>query len=199
MARPIEFEYEDVLDRALQLFWSNGFKRTSMKTLVNKLRINRASVYNTFGSKEELFRIALDRYAQTQLPSLLEPLREPNKSSPAQLYSFFCAMIKLGGKDNAFRGCFVINSLNELANVEPELSVFCLNTLGALKGELQRVVSRGQQLGELRADVDSKVLTTHFLSMASGLLAMAKAKTPTSHLKEAAKAGLRMIVAKKEI
>jgi TetR/AcrR family transcriptional repressor of nem operon len=199
MARPIEFKYEEVLDRALQLFWTNGFKRTSIETLVNKLKINRASVYNTFGSKEQLFQTALDRYAQTQLPRLLDALTESNKSSPAQLYSFFCTMIKLGGKDNDYRGCFVINSLNELSNVEPELSAFCLNTLGALERELSRVVTRGQQMGELRDDIDSKVLTTHLLSTASGLMAMAKAKTSTNHLKEAAKTGLQLIVAKEEI
>jgi TetR/AcrR family transcriptional repressor of nem operon len=193
VARPREFEYNEVLDRALQVFWSFGYKRTSMEKMVSKLKVNRASMYNTYGCKERLFHSALERYVKTQLPSIIHRLRAPNKSAEAQLYSCFCAMIKLGGKDNAYRGCFVINSLNELSLSEPELSNFCANALNVLTGEMHQVVIRGQHQGEFRSDVDSKVLTTHLLSTVCGLMALAKIKIPMSHLKATVKTGLRFI------
>jgi TetR/AcrR family transcriptional repressor of nem operon len=196
VARPREFEYDEVLDRALQIFWSNGFKHTSMDILVGKLRINRASVYNTFGNKKRFFRTALEHYSETQLPYLLEPLRDAETSAQTQVYGLFCKMIELGGKGNSYRGCFVINSLNELSHIDAELAAICANTVNALKRELLKVVARGQRLGEFRNDVDSKVLTTHLLSTASGLMAMAKSKAQTAHLKNASKMALRLIAIK---
>jgi TetR/AcrR family transcriptional regulator, transcriptional repressor for nem operon len=196
VARPREFKYDKVLDQALQIFWSNGFKRTSMDVLVGKLKINRASVYNTFGNKERLFRTALERYSQTQLPYLLEPLRGSGKSAADQIYSFFCRMIELGGRGNEYRGCFAINSLNEVAHVDPELASVCTDILGTLEGELLKVVTRGRHMGEFRDDVDDKVLTTQLLSTASGLMAMAKSKAPIAHLKDASKMSLRLIATK---
>ena len=62
MPRPKSFDVDEVLDRAVDLFWVNGFAATSMADLVNHLGINRGSLYSTFGSKQELYERALERY-----------------------------------------------------------------------------------------------------------------------------------------
>ena len=55
MARSKQFNTEEVLEKAIRLFWKQGFHATSMEDLVSTLGINRASMYNTFGSKQVLF------------------------------------------------------------------------------------------------------------------------------------------------
>lgn len=66
MARPKEFDVDQVLDRATELFWTKGYEETSMRELEEGLGVGRQSLYSTFGDKHELFLAALDRYAAQQ-------------------------------------------------------------------------------------------------------------------------------------
>jgi len=60
--RPRAFDPDVALDRALELFWRQGYEGTSLSDLTAAMGINKPSVYGTFGSKEQLFAKALDRY-----------------------------------------------------------------------------------------------------------------------------------------
>src|SRR5713226_3449463 len=62
--RPRAFDRNKALDRALGLFWSQGFEGTSVTELTEALAINRPSLYAAFGTKEELFNEALDLYVR---------------------------------------------------------------------------------------------------------------------------------------
>ena len=62
--RPREFDVDEALDRALQVFWRKGYEGASLPDLTEAMGINRPSLYAAFGNKEELFRKALDRYAE---------------------------------------------------------------------------------------------------------------------------------------
>jgi AcrR family transcriptional regulator len=62
MGRPREFDIDDALDRALQVFWRKGYEGASMNDLTESMGITRPSLYAAFGNKETLFRKAFDRY-----------------------------------------------------------------------------------------------------------------------------------------
>jgi AcrR family transcriptional regulator len=61
--RPREFDTDQALDRALEIFWRKGYEGASLAELTEAMGINRPSLYAAFGNKEALFRRALDRYA----------------------------------------------------------------------------------------------------------------------------------------
>src|SRR6202046_1234427 len=63
--RPREFDRDQALERAMRLFWSRGYDAISMADLRAELGITQASLYAAFGSKEQLFRDAVDLYRQT--------------------------------------------------------------------------------------------------------------------------------------
>jgi AcrR family transcriptional regulator len=62
--RPREFDTDEALDKALHVFWRKGYEGTSLSDLTDAMGISRPSLYAAFGNKEELFRRALDRYAE---------------------------------------------------------------------------------------------------------------------------------------
>jgi AcrR family transcriptional regulator len=64
MGRPREFDVDKALDKALNVFWRNGYEGASIADLTGAMGINPPSLYAAFGNKEGLFRKALDRYVQ---------------------------------------------------------------------------------------------------------------------------------------
>src|SRR5580658_8616083 len=85
LGRPRAFDTDLALDQAMQLFWRKGFLGTSLSDLTEAMGINRPSLYAAFGNKEELFRRALDRYAETGPGAVhREALSEPTAKLVAE-------------------------------------------------------------------------------------------------------------------
>ena len=62
LGRPRGFDVDEALERAMVVFWAQGYEGASLADLTNAMGINRTSMYAAFGNKEELFRAALRRY-----------------------------------------------------------------------------------------------------------------------------------------
>jgi AcrR family transcriptional regulator len=75
--RPLAFNQEEVLDKALKVFWARGYEGASMAELTEVLGINKPSIYAAFGNKEELFRKALARYTSGPAAFVKEAMKEP--------------------------------------------------------------------------------------------------------------------------
>src|SRR5215469_5226807 len=77
MGRPREFSETATLDAAMRVFWEKGYEGTSLDDLTQAMRINRSSLYSTFGDKESLFRRVIARYQSGPLGFLPNALAEP--------------------------------------------------------------------------------------------------------------------------
>ncbi len=64
MARPREFNEEKALDRAMRVFWTQGYEGTSLHDLLGAMGISKSSFYETFGSKRDLFMRSLEHFDQ---------------------------------------------------------------------------------------------------------------------------------------
>ena len=64
MARPTDFDRNTVIQKAQEVFWTKGYNGTSMQDLVDATQLNRSSIYNSFGSKHDLFQETLKDYAK---------------------------------------------------------------------------------------------------------------------------------------
>jgi AcrR family transcriptional regulator len=67
VGRPRKFDIDEALDRAVLVFWQLGYERTTLTDLCEAMSINRPSLYAAFGTKEQLFHRALDRYAKVRM------------------------------------------------------------------------------------------------------------------------------------
>lgn len=74
MGRPREFDSEQALDAAMNQFWRVGYEATSLEDLLKVMRLSKSSLYQTFGSKRELFLRSIDFYQQAMVDDLNESL-----------------------------------------------------------------------------------------------------------------------------
>src|SRR5437763_10110226 len=75
--RTRQFDVDEALDRALEVFWTKGYEGASLPDLTRAMGINRPSLYAAFGNKESLFRRAVDRYANGPAGYVREALALP--------------------------------------------------------------------------------------------------------------------------
>ncbi|HJS75619.1 MAG TPA: TetR/AcrR family transcriptional regulator, partial [Vicinamibacteria bacterium] len=118
MGRPREFDRDEALDRAVQVFWSRGFERTSVEDLTDSMGIQRGSLYAAFGDKHQLFLAALDRYEERFYRDTLRFLEE---GSPREgIRRVFQQVVSDCACGGGAKGCFITNTAVALAEDDPE-------------------------------------------------------------------------------
>src|ERR1700745_1722466 len=114
MARQKEFDRDEVLHKAMEVFWARGYERASIQDLVKHMEVNRQSIYDTFGDKHSLFLQSLDRYREIESRKVFAVLERPG-SVKKNLRQLFEEVISRAVSGEGRRGCFVGNSMSELA------------------------------------------------------------------------------------
>lgn len=118
--RPRSFEHQEVLDRALELFWRNGYRATTTRELEQHLGLNQSSIYNAFGSKHDLLLAALTSYEERITSELLVPL-EAAENGLDGIDQFFDSLTQWVTHDGK-RGCMIINLMAEDAGENEEIT-----------------------------------------------------------------------------
>src|SRR5262249_50662394 len=122
--RPREFDIEKALDQALLLFWRHGYEGTSLAALTAAMQINTPSLYAAFGSKEKLFRKALERYLQSPASYLPKALQEP--TARQALEKLFRGAIGMVMNPRHPDGCLLVHGAlatgPEAASIRKELN-----------------------------------------------------------------------------
>ena len=155
MARPIEFDRDKAVNRALTLFWRKGYQATSLADLLAAMDIGRSSFYAAFIDKRSFFIECLDLWADRTL-SLLQDARA--KGPPIDALQFFFER-SFGGVQGAGAkanwGCMLVNTVLEMAGVDDELAAHASRHLGEMQGVFQDCLkdagASGAQAEELAA------------------------------------------------
>ena len=149
--RPREFDIDEVLDRVVELFWVQGFEATSMSDIVEMTGLNKSSLYNAFGSKEQLFQTALDRYTAIRERMLHEALRD-GSAGLADIMTFLDMVeIEMAG-DNGSRGCLAINTSTELGHCDDSVVEMGTRFRGEMRSSIRSRLDRAATLGEIEPD-----------------------------------------------
>ncbi|WP_341280809.1 TetR/AcrR family transcriptional regulator [Paenibacillus sp. FSL H8-0537] len=179
MARSKEFEINEVLDKAIQLFWAQGYEKTSMNELVNFMGIHRRSIYDTFGDKHALFIKALERYEAKQA-NKMKFLVEKRLSVKEIIRKLFEATIKNEGEP---LGCFLVNSGVELGVLDPEVASLVEDSYSRTEELLTTLVLEGQQSGEIKTDFEPKMVSHYLMNAWLGLRTLVKTTKDQQKLK----------------
>ena len=150
MARKKEFDEDELLEKATNLFWRKGYNATSAQDLVDELNINRSSLYNTYTDKKTLFQKSLKKYQEQQTGALIEMLdkaKDPDKA----IKKLFADLIKESKEDTAARGCFMVNTAVELGGNDEDIGAIVHSNNKSVVDALAGIIERGQQMGQFSA------------------------------------------------
>jgi AcrR family transcriptional regulator len=169
--RTRQFDVDDALDRALEVFWNRGYEGATLPELTRAMGINRPSLYAAFGNKEQLFRKALDRYQTGPNSFLSEALLKPTARAVAEaVFSGFIRMQRDWGKA---RGCLIVSgalACGEGAEmVRRELVHLRQATVTALRERFERAV----RAGDLPGGTDCAALARYVATVLNGLAVQA--------------------------
>ncbi|MDR7275490.1 TetR/AcrR family transcriptional regulator [Catenuloplanes atrovinosus] len=143
--RPRAFDEETVLDRAAEVFWRHGYEGASLSALTSAMGINRPSLYATFGSKEQLFQRAFDRYHAHKVAAARAALAQP--TAYASIEAFLRSSADNLTTGDHPPGCLSIQGglacSPENARISQLLAAGRADTEAALTERLSRAVTEG--------------------------------------------------------
>ena len=169
--RTRQFDVDEALDRALEVFWARGYDGATLPELTRAMGINRPSLYAAFGNKEQLFREALARYLTGPQGFTAAALNEPTARAVAEaVFSGFVRMLRGRGQS---RGCLVVSGAlacgEEAEPVRRELARLRQGTVTALRERFERAVRDG----DLPAGTDCATLARYVATVLNGLAVQA--------------------------
>ena len=183
MARPREFDTDDVLEKAMQAFWSSGYAATSLADLTSAMGISKSSFYETFGSKHELFLATIERYGETAAERTAAVLENSTRAKGA-IATVFEFVIDAATSDGERRGCFINNCAVESASHDADVASRVVTCITRLESAFESAVSRGQEAGDIATDHDAKALARFLTCTMQGLISTAKANPDREKLND---------------
>lgn len=167
MGRPREFSEVEALDAAMRVFWQKGYEGTSLDDLTQAMRINRSSLYSTFGDKEGLFRRVIERYSEQQLAFVGNALKQP--TARLVIETLWRGTVKFLADSTHPRGCLSLQGGlacgSGAQGINQAMVQWRKNGQALLEKRMRR--SRGE--GDLSKNVNPKDLARYALIVMNGL------------------------------
>lgn len=170
--RPRSFDERDVLERATQVFWSQGFEATSVADLEAATGLGRQSLYNAFGGKRALYQACLGHYEQTRAAGFgdcLAAAPDPLGAVQAVVRSWAPS-----ARPATCRGCLFLNAVSEFGGRDPALLATVSRVLESQQRALADCLRAAQEAGQIAPDTDPTALARRLQATGQGLQLMSR-------------------------
>ena len=172
MARPRNFDEQQVVERAMDLFWSKGYRETTPRELMEATGLSKSSLYATFGNKEGLFLRAMARYVALNRAQMRSMLAQPDlRSALEQMYEMVIQM-SLGGPEG--RTCLVCTTTLEAGAEDEALLASVQEGQRQILGVFQERLEQAQREGQLSPERDARGLAHFLMSNNNGIQVLAR-------------------------
>lgn len=168
------FEKAEALEKALHLFWQNGYSGTSLAELTAVMGINKPSLYAAFGNKEQLFSHCLEHYLSHYGSDHVGHLMMDNSPLRARLKCYLYSIATLQSALDSPSGCFVCNTTAEAQGTSIPLALKnAVNEINeASRTQLHDFFLNEQQLEHVTRSIAAKALANYILTLQTGLAVM---------------------------
>ncbi|MBD2869085.1 TetR/AcrR family transcriptional regulator [Paenibacillus arenilitoris] len=185
MARTKEFDEDDVLLKAMLLFWEQGYEKTSMQELVTHMGIHKGSLYDTFGDKQSLYVKALKRYIDMFEQAVSEPVKRrlADTGSAKEAVRLMLEMA-VNRNEEYPAGCFMVNTAVELAKQDAVSRDLVQMGWTTIERFIRNLIAEGQRSGEIPRELDAEGLSHFFNNALIGLRVMVKTTTGSEKFRQ---------------
>jgi TetR/AcrR family transcriptional repressor of nem operon len=176
MARTKDFDENEVLGKAIDIFWHKGYNGTSMQDLVDGLGISRSSLYDTYGDKHTLFIKALESYQNEASGKICTIINGPGsaKETIKHLLEFITNGLL---EDREHKGCFMVNAEVEVAPHDQQVSQLVCANDQQVEDAFYQAIKKGQDNGEITNRQDARALARFTFNTVKGIRVTAKSTT----------------------
>ncbi|WP_346292229.1 TetR/AcrR family transcriptional regulator [Sphaerothrix gracilis] len=185
MPRQKEFDRDEVLEKAMTVFWRQGYEATSVQDLVEAMGINRGSLYDTFQDKHSLFLAAIAHYQITVVKPILAPLLAPDAARQA-IVDHFYGLAERSAADLDRQGCLMTNAMVERGAHDDAVTQQAKATLQQIEAAFYQALQRAKAKEEIAANQDLRAIAQYFACALQGLRVVAKINPDPQYLRQTA-------------
>jgi len=165
MARSVEFNECEIIEKAMNVFWEKGYHATSMQDLVDAMQINRSSLYNTIGDKHCLFIKCVTVYAEAGLKETQEKVAK-EKSALQALINII--RDKAAWVVDSEKGCLGIKTVFEIAPEDKEVRNVLTRNSKVYLELITNLIQKAIDDGELDGSEDASLLAEYIMTTFTG-------------------------------
>ena len=193
MGRPKEFDREQALAIAIDVFGDHGFEGTSTETLLKAMNLNRQSLYDTYGSKRALYLEALRRYTHGGAERVVRDIA----FGPTPFEGLKHAMLSFAqdAADRPNAGCLGVSSILEFGLRDADVLAARSESHEMWVRAIADAVASAQASGEIRHDIDVRAAADFLLGTFAGLKVSARGGMPADRLCQMALLALQALTA----
>lgn len=177
-----DFDVDEAVDRAKEVFWAKGYEATSMADLTKAMQINKGSLYNAFGNKKALFTRALLKYDRENRQAATRQL-EAMEDPVAAIRALFDGLVAESEADSERKGCLLVNTALDLPNQPEDVQSMVTSALGEFEQFFLRTIERAQARGQVSENLNAREAAKSLLTQVVGLRVMARGAFDTRSLK----------------
>lgn len=173
--RPRLFDRDKALDDALLLFRERGYEGTTLPDLLDVMGgITPPSFYAAFGSKEQLFRLAVERYQATIGQATACALTEEGVTARAAIEGMLRAAVHSFTRPSEPRGCFIVLGAMNCTQLSPEMDGELRGVRTGVRQMITKRIKRGITEGDVPKRIDASALGSFFATVVHGLSIQAR-------------------------
>ncbi|OZI59679.1 TetR/AcrR family transcriptional regulator [Bordetella genomosp. 11] len=166
MAGVRQFDEREALDKALALFWKQGYSNTTMQELAAATGVQRGSLYNAYGDKETLFLRVFDVYRESYVEQMRKALDHADpREALRQFFAFAISMMTTGTPS---RGCLSTKTAVGTEELDEPMRAVIRGLLDEIEAALYDRLTRADAQGRLT--MDARDAARMIVTMTRGLV-----------------------------
>jgi TetR/AcrR family transcriptional repressor of nem operon len=193
VARPREFDENEVLRTARQQFWSTGYAGTTMDAIAAATGLGKGSLYGAFGDKHQLFLRVFDAYCADIVKAVDRNLAGPDAEAFDRLCAHVRAVAANTAADAAHRGCLLAKGVAELSEHDGDVAARSLRTFDLLQEALAVDIQAAQRHGDIDPAADPHQLADLVLAVLRGIEALGKGGKDQAALRAIAETAISVL------